>query len=204
MTDIIPWNQRLGLIGEKAIETRLLYFSSPMRPPFDIGIDYHCHLENNAIPYFLVQAKGTQHFDEKWGRSLDRETIELWLNQQYPVYLIVYDENEKRCYWMSIEQHREELINKLKTGQNTIYLTVDNSNILEEGKNEVFRKQIEIDSGSIIFDQNLAQGKPQFIGDGYVKTIPFIHLTKSRAKYLFEHSCKYSLFITAFLLRKGL
>lgn len=187
MIHVIPWNQRLGMIGEKVIESRLAYFSSPMRPPIDVGIDYHCHLENNTPPYFLVQAKGTQHFDEKWGRSLDRGTIEFWLSQQYPVYLIIYDEKEKKCYWLSIEQRRKELIDKLKTGQATVYVTVDKSNTLEEGKNENLHEQIKKDSASIRFIQNLIQGKPEFMGEGYVRTVPLIRLAKDIELNIYEN-----------------
>ena len=86
----IPWNQRLGEIGESTIKSYLAYFSNPMKPAFDVGIDFFCELLEDSSPsgmYFLVQAKGSQHFDEKWGRSFDKETIIFWLKKQLPTYI---------------------------------------------------------------------------------------------------------------------
>lgn len=175
----IPWNKQLGEIGESTIKSYLAYFSDPMKPTFDVGIDFVCELIENGSPlgvFFLVQAKGTQHFDEKWGRSFDRETIAFWLSQQFPVYVIVYDEVGKNCYWMSVEEQRQSLIERIKSDVKTVYLTVDRARVLKSGENEQFMKRIKEDSASISFRFNLIQGAPLFIGEGYVKEIPILHL----------------------------
>ena len=175
----IPWNQRLGEIGESTIKSYLAYFSNPMKPAFDIGIDFFCELIQNNSPsgrFFLVQAKGTQHFDEKWGRSFDKDLINFWLRQQFPVYIIVYDEVSKSSYWMSIEENRDSLIKRVASDEKTVYLAIDKTRILKADENEDFIKRIEEDSASVIFRLNLIQGAPLFLGNGYVLGIPIIYL----------------------------
>jgi hypothetical protein len=176
----IPWTQQLGEIGESTIKSYLAYFSNPMKPAFDIGIDFFCEMSEDGAPsgvFFLVQAKGTQHFDEKWGRSFDKDTIVSWLSQQFPAYVIVYDEVNKNCYWISIEEHRKSLIERTKSDNKTVYLAIDRTRVLKPGENDEFIKRIKEDSASVSFRLNLVQGAPLFIGEGYVKGIPIMYLS---------------------------
>jgi hypothetical protein len=179
----IPWSQRLGSIGESVIESRLKYFSNPMKPNYDVGIDFFCELLENGSPslkFFLVQAKGSQHFDDKWGRSFDRQTIYFWLSQPFPLYIIVYDEVDKNCYWMSIEEQRNSLMRRLKTSDTkTVYITIDRTRILKQDRNIEFVQKIKEDLESLNFRLNLARGTPQFIGEGYVRSIPIIYLPEN-------------------------
>jgi len=181
----IPWSRRLGGIGESAIESRLKYFSNPMRPEpeHDIGIDFYCELIEDGSPslkFFLVQAKGTQHFDNKWGRSFDKRTIHFWLNQPFPLYIIVYDDTEKNCYWMSVEEQRNKILERMRSGNTkTIRLTVDRTRILGQDKNVAFVQKIKEDLDSLNFRLDLVRGTPQFIGKGYVRAIPVIYLPKN-------------------------
>jgi len=168
----VPWEERLGKIGEDAIEMRLLQFSITAKDQIDVGLDFYCHLLEDMSPsmtYFGVQAKGTRHFDENWGQGIKKTTIVYWLTRPFPVYLVVYDEKDENCYWWSIEDHRYSLIEKLQGGSGeTICIRIDNSHILEKGKNEEFVKKIREDSASV----ELFRGRPQFKGEGYVRTIP--------------------------------
>jgi len=177
----IPWNRRLAAVGESAIDHRLKYFSNPMKPDrnLEVEIDFYCELKADGIfpsKLFLVQAKGTEHFDDKWGRSFGKETIAFWLNQFSPVYIIVFDDVSKNCYWMSIEEKRDILMEKLKSKTETIYLTVDKTKILGEDQNHEFVRQIKQDLESLEFRLNLMRGTPIFIGEGYVKKIPVVLL----------------------------
>lgn len=177
----VSWNRRLGAVGESAIDHRLKYFSNPMKPDrnLEVAIDFYCELNVEGLfpsKLFLVQAKGTEHFDDKWGRSFDKETIEIWLNQFSPVYIIVFDDDSKNCYWMSIEEKRDILMEKLKSETETIYLTVDRTKILREDQNPEFVRQIRQDLESLEFRLNLMRGTPTFIGEGYVKKIPVVLL----------------------------
>ena len=169
----IPWGTRLGTIGESAIKSRLAYFSNPTKYEEDAGIDFYCELieDNSPSLPFYVQAKGTTYFDNSWGAGIPKSTIFYWLQQQHPVFLIVYDDETKTCYWMSIEDFRYILMQKIFTADSkTVYIKMNRSNILQPLKNgnEVFIAKIKEDSDSV----QLFRGRPQFIGEGYVREIP--------------------------------
>ncbi len=170
--DLFPWEKRLGNIGESAIKKCLSYFSTANKIDDDVGLDYYCELlESPPSHEFCVQAKGTQHFDEKWGASVKKSTLVYWLWKPNPVYLIVYDEPQDACYWMPIEDHRYEFLTKiLNTDSETVYVTMDRSRALERGrnKNKALIEKIKEDKNSI----ELFRGRPTFKGDGYVKQIP--------------------------------
>jgi hypothetical protein len=127
--------------------------------------------------YFFVQAKGTQHFDEHWGRSIEKKTIVYWVDQPFPVFLVVYDEVKRECYWMSILEHFNNVWNKqMGNNSKTIYVKMDRSNVLEEGEkqNSAFIRKINFDFAMI----NLIRGHPQLLGEGYVKRKPLFLLSK--------------------------
>lgn len=175
----VPWSQRLGVIAESEIKKRLSYFSIPTKPELDVGIDFICELLEDDSPsskYFFVQAKGTEHFDDDWGRSIKKSTVMHWLQQPFPIFLVVYDENSGNCYWMSIEHNRKSLIEKMKSDSETIYIKMDRTHILEKGKNknEGLIKKIKEDTALV----NLLRGHPHFIGKDYVKRIPILYLSK--------------------------
>ena len=174
---MLPWNTRLGGKGEAFIKSRLLNFSNPTKYEMDIGLDFYCEFIENDSPLpqfnFFVQVKSKEIFDDIWERGIRKTTIRYWLDQQYPVFLIIYNDSNKRCYWLSIEDIRCYLNKKLlETSSDTIYIKVkvDESNILEDDKdkNQPFIDKIKESS----FSNLLSRGLPQFIGNGYVKTIP--------------------------------
>jgi len=179
---MISWNRRLGGIGESAIETRLKYFSQPLKtlPEHDEGIDFYCVLGGDgslSSRLFLVQAKATEYFDISWGRSFDKETVQFWLSQLCPVYVIVYDEVGKNCYWISIEEKRDVLAEMLESlEKKTVYLTVDKTRVLGLDRNDEFVRKINEDSQSLSFRLNLTRGTPQLIGEGYVRKLPVVLL----------------------------
>jgi hypothetical protein len=205
----IAWSRRLGGIGESAIESRLKYFSNPMKPEpeHDVGIDFYCELIEDGSPslkFFLIQAKGTQHFDNKWGRSFDRRTIHFWLSQPFPLYVIVYDDIDKNCYWMSVEEQRDKIIKRMQSDNTkTIYLTVDRTKILRQDKNVEFVQKIKEDSDSLNFRLDLVRGTPQFIGEGYVRAIPVIYLPENLITNIRERiRISMNYLIRNYLLRK--
>ena len=177
----VSWNTRLGDISEDEIKKRLKYFSLVSKFKTDIGIDFLCELVEDDVPsqkYFFVQAKGTQqHFDKSWGTSIKKRTVINWLNQPHTVFLIVYDEVNKNCYWMSIiEQYSKSWIKRIGTSSEKIYIKMDNSHILEDGKNknDEFIRKIKEDS----FIVGLSRGHPELLGEGYVRTIPLVSLSR--------------------------
>ena len=167
------WEARLGDIAEAEITKRLTYFSKVTKISKDVGIDFYCELLLNDSPSlpFYIQAKGTEHFDDSWGQNIKKSTIQYWLQQNFPVFLIVYDENDGNCYYMSIEENRYSLIEKLYDAKtNTVYFNLDRSYSLEVGKNrnEEFIKKIK----EAYYSIELFRGHPTLIGNGYVKQIP--------------------------------
>ncbi len=183
---IIPWDTRLGTVGESEIKARLALFSIPTKYETDPGLDFYCELIENDSPSipFYVQAKGTRHFDNSWGVSIQKSTIVYWLQQVHPVFLIVYDEKNKECYWKSIEDDRYILFNKMfTTDSKTIYIKVTDSNFLKQDKNIQFVDKVRIDSDSI----QLFRGRPQFIGAGYVKSVPPPPRTNHELKQIKEN-----------------
>jgi hypothetical protein len=112
-------------------------------------------LENDSpsIPFY-VQAKGTEHFDENWGASIKKTTIQYWLTRPFPVFLVAFDENDRNCYWMSIEEQRYALMNRLfKDTAKTLYLKMDRSHILERGKESNIDFKTKIMEGWLSIEQ---------------------------------------------------
>jgi tetratricopeptide (TPR) repeat protein len=176
----ITESQKRGRSGEHAIENRLSSFSNIMYPEHDLGIDYFCELiENNALTgkYFCVQAKETKRFDKCWRRSIKKETVLLWLNQRYPVFLMVYERSSRNCYWTSIQDIRQFLIDKMQDSSKSVRIKVDRSNLLlEDDENTAFVRKIESD-GLLV---NALYGIPEFISaGGYVGFIPVLSLTNA-------------------------
>jgi len=169
---LLSWENQLGDIGESEIKSRLQRFSTVTKMERDVGIDFYCELVNNGIPTipFYVQAKTSRHLDDKGGCSIKKRTIEYWLTRLHPVYIIFYDGQKDICYWKSIEEERYALIKKLKsTKSETIYVKFEPLNILKKnGNTQQFIRQLEKDYNSLL----LSQGRPQFIGGGYVKRVP--------------------------------
>jgi len=150
-----------------------------MKPETDIGIDLYCQLLKGDLPlpiYFGVQAKGTKHFNNYCYRYIKRSTINLWLQQPFPIFLVVYDGNTENCYWISIVHKLNDLIEKLQRNRKTISLRIDKSNVLEKGenKNDDFIKKIK-EAQALL---NLMRGQPTLFGEGYVQTQPPFRLSR--------------------------
>jgi len=169
----VSWAQRLGRVGEKEIESRLSYFSKTSRDEVDIGIDFQCELledDSPTLPFF-VQAKGTEHFDDGWSGGIKKSTLLYWLLKNYPVFIIVYDDKSENCYWMSVEDQRYHLLQKISEKETkTVQVKLDKSHILERGKNrnQEFIQKVKDDLHSI----RLFFGRPEPKGEGYVKKMP--------------------------------
>jgi hypothetical protein len=168
----VPWSTRLGFRAEDQVRSRLLGFSIPIKYEIDPGIDFYCELIENDTPstQFYVQAKGTKHFDDNGGQSIKKSTVRYWLNQLFPVFLVVYDENSKKCYWMSIEDRRYSLLEQIDTPSKTIYIKIEKSHVLEQEReaNREFIDKIREDTLSI----QMSRGIASFRGQEYVKKIP--------------------------------
>lgn len=169
----VPWETRLGDIGEGEIKSRLKYFSIPSKYDRDVGIYFYCELLEDDSPSlpFYVQAKGTEYFDNNWGASVKKSTIIYWLSRLFAVFLIVYDEKSGDCYWMSIEDVRYSLFEKLsKAHGETIFLKIDKLQVLEKGRDKNAKFVEKIKEGQRSIEQ--FRGRPLFKGEGYVRIVP--------------------------------
>jgi hypothetical protein len=169
----VPWETRLGNIGEAEVKSRLSYFSIVTKYDTDVGIDFYCELVEDDFPSipFYVQAKGTEHFDENWEADIKKTTVMYWLQQPSPVFLIVHDEKTGNCHWLSIEDYRYILIESVfKTNSEKTSLKMDRSHILEKGKgkNSDFIRKIKED----LVSTELFRGHPLFKGEGYIRLVP--------------------------------
>ena len=99
---------RLGDIGQLEIMKRLSYFSLVTKYDRDMGFDFYCELlmGNSPLMPFYVQSKGSEHFSDKWRAIIKKSTILYWLQQPFPILIIVYNEKTRDCYWTSIEDRR--------------------------------------------------------------------------------------------------
>ena len=169
----VPWTTRLGTIGEAQVKARLAYFSIATKYDTDPGIDLYCQLLENdsALLPLYVQAKGTEHFDDDWGQSIPKPTLVYWLHQSSPVFLMVYDEVQGLCHWMSIEELRYRLIEQIfATDSATVYVRMDRTHVLAlaQDLNQGFIDRIKEDTTLV----QLFRGQAVFRGDGYVKQLP--------------------------------
>jgi tetratricopeptide (TPR) repeat protein len=168
----VPWDQRLGNVAEDNVQARLSCFSNPTKIQTDVGIDFSCELLERDQPSisFYVQVKGTEGFDDNWGRSIEKSTVRYWLTRFFPVYLIVYDAKNRACYWKSIEDIRYWLLDKMGSESETIYIQMDRAHILEEGKdrNEEFIRKVKDDFLLV----QMWLGHAYLRGEGWVKIMP--------------------------------
>jgi len=164
----VPLSRRRGGSAEDEIKARLKYFSIPAKPELDIGLDLCCELLEEEKPtgkFFGVQAKGTESLDHlAW--SIKRTTLEYWLMQSFPVFLIVYDESADNCYWISIIQNLQDIVKKLAPASKTVSISINKSHILGKcghQKDDFIR---EVKNATFLLD--LFRGRPQ-LGEGYVR-----------------------------------
>lgn len=174
----ITKSQRIAAKGELATAMLLADFAQVLHPErlLEYSIDFYCRLLQKNKPSnkaFWIEVKTPIHFTEKWRRSIDRETIEFWLNQVSPVFVIVCDLLNDTCYWVSVEDNRDVWSKKLQKNAQTISIKVDKSKTLKKGsdQNGDFIGKIEGDTIRL----NAYHGIPQFISKSSAKPSGYIH-----------------------------
>lgn len=178
MSPKIPQFKIRGQSGEYEIASLLSSFSNLMAPDYDVGLDFYCELLERNSPsgkFFWVQAKATQQFDTYWSQYVGKETIEVWLRQLSPVFIVLLEKTSGNYYWMSVEENRKDWTNKLLDSNNSIEITLDRKHVFERnGENRQFIERVEYDS--ILSNAN--HGITHMIGDGYVRSIPVLWLSQ--------------------------
>jgi len=175
----IPEYRKRGRSGEYEIASLLSTISNIMSPDYDFGLDFYCELLEDNCPsgkFFWVQAKATQKFDETWSQYVEKKTINLWLAQFFPVFVLVFEQTSEKCYWLSVEEHRKEWIEKLGDSTDTVHVTIDRKHVFQ--RNSEKKEFIDRIKSDLILT-NAIHGVPHMIGDGYVRSIPVLSLSES-------------------------
>jgi len=178
----ITEGQRRAGSGESYVEARLKSFAQVLRPVhlFEYAIDFYCRLLQSGKPsnsIFGVEVKSTNHFNDRYSESIDKEILRFWLTQPFPVFVVVYEESSDSCYWISAEDNREEWVAKLQNEKKSATITIDRSHLLGKNQNAEFIQRIEEN----IIRVNAGRGIPQFISKGYeryaIGYIPILRLS---------------------------
>jgi hypothetical protein len=187
----ITEGQRRAGSGESYVEARLKSFAEVSRPVplFEYAIDFYCRLLRSGKPsndIFGVEVKSTNHFNDRYGESIYKEIVRFWLIQPFPVFVVVYEDSSDSCYWISVEDNREEWLAKLQNEKKSVAITIDRSHPLGKNQNAEFIQRIEDD----IIRVNAGQGIPQFISKGYegyaIGYIPILRLSDGARKNVRE------------------
>jgi hypothetical protein len=177
MVPEVPDFRTRGTSGQLEIKALLSRFSNPMDPAYDLGLDFHCEfLENKKASgiFFWVQAKATEKFTDCWREYIKKDTIVLWLKQQSPVFVLLLETTSDHCYWLSVEDKRDEWLKKMNDKNATIEVVINRQNLLEKnGENGKFFDTIKRD----LILTNANYGIPHMIGEGYVRHIPALRLS---------------------------
>lgn len=174
----IPEFRKRGRSGEHEIASLLSSISNVMTPDYDFRLDFYCELLEGNSPsgkFFWVQAKTTQQFDgDLWSQYVNKKIITLWLGQVFPVFVMVFEQASRKCYWLSVQAHRNEWIEKLANSNDSIQVIVDRKHTFQRNdEKREFIKQIKND----LILTNAIHGIPHMIGDGYVRSIPILVLS---------------------------
>ena len=201
----IPLNQRRAAVGESATEVvlkPLAQVSSPVRLS-EYAIDYFCRLyrKNKPNEIFLVEVKTALTSVINWKREIKRDTIEFWLSQPCPVYIVIYDLQNDICYWVSVEANREKWTKKLEEGSKSISIRVDSlSQILKKSpdSNDDFLKKIEDDT--IRLDSFNGIPRILYLGGKGINGVfhfqyPDLGLLSNSTRKKFRNTIRYSLFL---------
>lgn len=178
----ITETQRRAGSGESYVEAHLKSFAQVWRPLplFEYAIDFYCRLLQNGKPsnsIFWVEAKSTNHFNDRYSESIDKGVMRFWLTQPFPVFVVVYEESSGSCYWISAEDNRQEWAAKLQNEKQSVTISIDRSHLLGKNRNLDFIQKVEED----IIRVNAARGIPQFISKGYegyaIGYVPILRLS---------------------------
>jgi tetratricopeptide (TPR) repeat protein len=175
-------SQRCGSIGESLVEAKLKSFAQVLRPTSlqEFALDFYCRLLRGNIPSniaFYVEVKTTSNMDNSWTKSIPKETIQFWLGQHFPVFIIVCDESTEKCYWISIEDNRASWMQRISDENESICLKIDKTHELKKGheQNIQFIKKIHHDL--ILLNAN--NGIAEFISKGYLGGFPVLKLSET-------------------------
>lgn len=137
----LPKHTPAQQVGDSAAELCSAIFSKfsnviPVPQQRDLGVDFICEIKQEGYPtgkFFNLQCKGTgevQTEDNRIQVSIRVETINYWLLQDNPTFLIVVDCKNLTFYWSFPEAFLDSL-NKDWSTQDTVSIPVPKSNYFD-------------------------------------------------------------------------
>jgi len=152
---ITKW-QTIGKKGANIIASIFNEFCIviPIPQESDLGIDLDCELIEKISDiiskptgiHFNIQCKTKEEIkeDSDFIRvKIKVETINYWLIQARPTFLIVVDDTSKECYWTFPEEELKKR-SKDRRNQNFVYFKVPKSNIFDYQIKEIPTKMKKI------------------------------------------------------------
>jgi tetratricopeptide (TPR) repeat protein len=172
-------SQRRGSIGEDLVAAKLKSFAQVLRPTSlqEFALDFYCILLRGNIPSntsFYVEVKTTSDMDS-WAKSIPKETIKFWLDQPFPVFIVICDEPTEKCYWLSIGDNRASWLQKLSNENAFIGLKIDETHELKKSREQNIQFINKIQSDLILLNAN--KGIAMFISRGYLGGFPVLKLS---------------------------
>ena len=131
---------KTGITSSEFLSSILSEFSIviPIPTEKDMGIDMRCELLKEEMPtglHYNIQCKGTDKVDEEknyYSIQIKVSTINYWLQQKEPTFLIVVDRENNSAYWeypTNILKYRLSDIQK----QEHVSIKVHKKNIFKKG-----------------------------------------------------------------------
>lgn len=140
----LPKITKAGILGkttEKRLESVLNQVANVTAVPreSDLGIDFHCEvIDQKGHPTgqtFSVQCKGSEipHSPDNTEISVQIKvsTINYWLQQKSPVFLIYGDSNSKVFYWTATHHQILNNLDKIRNNKSVV-IKIDKQNQISE------------------------------------------------------------------------
>lgn len=134
----VPHTTKIGYSASELLSSVLGMFSNvvPIPTEKDLGIDMRAELLSGSIPvglFYNVQCKGTEDviIDEKdIAVKIKVTTINYWLHQKEPTFLVVVDRTIQKFYWTYPFQQVEYRIEDIQS-QETVTIHVSKTSFFE-------------------------------------------------------------------------
>lgn len=134
----VPHTTKIGYSAAELLTSVLGMFSNvvPIPTDKDLGIDMRAELLRGSKPvglFYNVQCKGTEDVindEEDIAVKIKIATLNYWLQQREPTFLIVVDRTKQKFYWTFPLQQVEHRLEELQS-QETVTIHVSKTSFFE-------------------------------------------------------------------------
>ncbi len=183
-------SQRIGVTAAELFSSVFTKFCNviPVPQDKDFGIDFICEVMQEEHPtgkLFNIQCKGKEETELESNSikvPIEVKTLNYWLLQSNPTFLIIADCQKKLFYW-SFPQDFLSSLSKEWQGQRTVSISVPVQNIFEQDTNTLPPKLVSIvnsqasampQNGDYLGTLTLAGAIHRAIGSGlHILSTPF-------------------------------